>query len=195
MLLVGIVVSQTSHQDTVDAAHSAAIDAQNNAPAALAVLPGQPLITVDALKYSGQKQPFQFKRGGKLVLTEGQGLQVTGWAVDEISKSAPSAVFIQVDEFARSQGSLSDRPDVAAAFKNPNYTRSGFGINLPAAMLPKGVHRLAFLVESKNREGYYVDPVWFNVVVAPRSLAASNARALSTSTAYAVDRVSAGARQ
>jgi hypothetical protein len=186
VLLVGVVVSQKSNKDS---GASVPLTALNSSAGVLAVLPGMPKITLDSVRVSGLKQKFSYKRGAKIVIPGGQPLQFTGWAVDQMAATAPSNAIIQVDEFARASAVLTDRSDVSEAYKNPEYERSGFDITVPPALLPSGTHRLAFLVEDRNRSGYYVDPLWFTVIVeAPRPLAA-NARELPGPTRYSLDKI------
>ncbi len=188
ILLVGIVISQTGHQGSADVAS----DAGGTAQSALAVLPGKPSVTLDVLTVGGQKQIF--KKGAKIVMTEGQNLEVSGWAIEESAKAAPSVAYLQVDQFARARGPLFARPDVAATLKNPQYERSGFNIIVPSALLREGTHRLAFLLEDQSREGYYVDPAWSTVVVQSRRLLPAAAHELPEATAYALDEIVVGRR-
>jgi hypothetical protein len=180
ILLVGIIISQTSHHGPADVASGIA-------QSALAVLPGKPTVTLDVLRVGGQMETF--KKGVKIVITEGQNLEVSGWAIEESAKAAPSVAYLQVDQFARARSPLEARPDVAAMLKNPQYEKSGFNIVVPSALLPEGTHRLAFLLEDQNNAGYYVDPAWSTVVVQSRKLLLRTAHELPEPTAYALDEI------
>ncbi len=192
VLLVGIIVSQTNRQDTKGPATADSADAGTTTPAVLAVLPGAAIVTLDALRFNDKKQPFHYQKDAKVTLTNGQALEIAGWAIDPSTQTAPSTVFVQVDGFARAQGLMGDRPDVATALKNPQYQKSGFGITIPPALLAPGTHHLAFLVEDAKKTGYYVNPDWLTVVVAPRHLVAAQARQLPGTTNLSLDKVFVG---
>ena len=190
VLLVGLIVSQSNHQPPLQPPAGDAASVPATGGLALGVLPDSPRVTVDSLKIGGQKQPVRFGPSATIVLTEGQGLELTGWAIDPSTKTAPVATFVQVDGFARAQGLISDRADVAQALKVPDYEKSGFDITVPSQLLPLGKHRLAFLAEDAKRTGYLVIPAWATVVVQARNLNA--ARQLPGKTKYSLDRIVVG---
>ena len=185
--------ASSSHKQVVRIERNRSADSADSAgPQILAVLPGSAIVTLDALRFNDKKQPFRYQKDAKVALTNGQALEISGWAVDPSTPTAPSSVYVQVDGFARAQGLMSDRPDVASALKNPQYQRSGFGITIPPALLTEGTHHLAFLVGDAKRTGYYVNPAWLTVVVQPRHLVAAQARQLPGTTNLALDKVLVG---
>jgi hypothetical protein len=186
VLLVGVVVSQKSNTDS---SSSVPLTALSPSAGTLAVLSGTPKITLDSVRVNGLKQKFSYGKGSKLTVPSDEPIQFTGWAIDQVAATAPSNAIIQVDEFARASAALTDRSDVSEAYKNPEYERSGFDIIVPPALLPSGTHRLAFLVEDRNRTGYYVDPLWLTVTVEARRPLAADARELPGPTRYSLDKI------
>ncbi len=183
ILLVGIVVSQTGSQGGV-----AGTDATETAfPAAMGVLPGKPLFALDTISYDGKQQPPQHDRHVQLSIPAGETLQLLGWAVDQAAESAPSSIFVQVDEFARVQGILGNRPDVAQALRNPNYARSGYAFDIPASMLQPGGHHLSLLIGSGARSGFYVEPNWISLTVLGAPPASKKTGLLPGAPDYSLD--------
>lgn len=68
-------------------------------------------------------------------------LEITGWAVDPSTESAPKEVFVVLAGPAGTfdvKADRTQRPDVAAAFDNENYVESGFRLKAQAADVPPG---------------------------------------------------------
>ena len=185
VLVVGIIVSQGGSRGSGDTGSSSAPDI---AASSYAVLPGRPLMALDIVMFDNQKQELHYQENMRLTIKQGESLRLIGWAVDQFAKTSPAAVFVQVDEFARAQGSMGDRPDVAQFLKTPAYERSAFSVVIPPALLSPGDHRLALLVENAAKTGYHVDAHWLQVEVLPQV-----ARLLQGTTYYSLDAILVGA--
>lgn len=83
------------------------------------------------------------------------GLLFSGWAVDWPRGSAATAVYLSFDELLDIPVALgTPREDVARAFNNRNYSRSGFSAYLPSSMLRPGTYRLSLKIVGANGAGY-----------------------------------------
>lgn len=82
-------------------------------------------------------------------------LAVTGFAVDDGSKTVARGVEVVIDgkPYAATYGSA--RPDVATFFKNPALTQSGFKYQIPAGTLPAGQHNLRLRILASDGKSYY----------------------------------------
>jgi hypothetical protein len=83
-------------------------------------------------------------------------LIIAGWAVDGQAKAPAGGVIFSIDgksEMTATYGG--ERPDVAAALKEPNYKMSGFGIAIPTQSLEKGKHTIVMKILTSDKKGYY----------------------------------------
>jgi hypothetical protein len=86
----------------------------------------------------------------------GDSVYIAGWAVDEAAQREAGGVFVEVDKQLVIPALYgSDRPDVAAHFRNERYRSSGFSVFFAVAALEKGRHTLSLKVMSEDRRGYY----------------------------------------
>jgi peptidoglycan/LPS O-acetylase OafA/YrhL len=84
---------------------------------------------------------------------------VSGWAVDSAEGTAAKGVFVCVDEQTNIRMMYGfARPDVAAFYKNGQYTRTGFKDLLPFTQLAPGEHFLTIKVIAKDKKSYYESP-------------------------------------
>jgi hypothetical protein len=84
-------------------------------------------------------------------------LVASGWAAD-FAAGPVSGVEIAIDQkpYAATYGL--DRPDVAAALKNPAYAKSGFQFTIPSSQFSKGAHAITVRIINKGRSGYFETP-------------------------------------
>lgn len=94
-----------------------------------------------------------------------QRVTIRGWAVDKHAQNNSGGVFINVDGKTDIETSSQDRPDVAEAYKNPNYRQAGFQAAIPTATLGKGRHTLSLKILTADRKGYYEPKQKFEVEV------------------------------
>ncbi len=83
-------------------------------------------------------------------------ITLTGWAVDDTAGNVAGGVFASVDDamaFPADYGI--DRPDVAAALKNPVAQKSGFSVTIPPNALAIGRHTLTIKIVTTDRKSYY----------------------------------------
>lgn len=85
-------------------------------------------------------------------------IELTGWIVDPLTKSVPSAAEIRIEQITTQNVWVFplltniNRPDVAAGQgEHPGYLTSGFSINLDTAGLPDGNYRLAIQYQSGGK--------------------------------------------
>ena len=84
---------------------------------------------------------------------------VSGWGADYKNKKPGAGLFMKVDDQADIPASYGEeRKDVAAFFKNDNYTKTGFTVKVPTAGLAKGKHILTFKIVSADNKEYFVPP-------------------------------------
>ncbi|HEX5000022.1 MAG TPA: hypothetical protein VFY29_17505 [Terriglobia bacterium] len=93
-----------------------------------------------------EKQPIQIKID--------QNLDMSGWAVDEGAQSLAGTVDVVIDgkPFPAVYGS--DRPDVAAHFKNPELGKSGYTFSVAARGLGPGKHVLTVRPMTADKTKY-----------------------------------------
>jgi len=162
VLIVGIIVSQQGRQDGSPASSVSVSGAPSSS--VLLVLNGKPLVTLDSVAHGSVDRNMPYKQPFVVDVRSGETLTVRGWALGA-AHEAPPRSFVQVDNFARVEGEMSNRPDVASALKSDVYLRTGYTFRIPPAALPVGNHRLAILLEDSAGRGYYVIPDWIDVVV------------------------------
>ncbi len=80
-------------------------------------------------------------------------LVVDGWAIDARTRRPAAAVAALIDGRAIALARTGPaRPDVANAMHNVAYVASGFHLEIPAALVAPGRHRLSFLVVDAQRD-------------------------------------------
>ena len=83
-------------------------------------------------------------------------LQVAGWAVDAAAGQEASRVFVSFDDridFPALNGFA--RPDVASAFRNPNYGASGFISYVRTSLITNGEHALELKIVGHDGASYW----------------------------------------
>jgi hypothetical protein len=83
---------------------------------------------------------------------------ITGWAIDDSAKKLAGGVDVVIDQAPYSAHYGTVRTDVAAHFKNPDYTNSGFDLTLAPGQLPKGSHSVSIRVIASDKKSYYQGP-------------------------------------
>lgn len=82
-------------------------------------------------------------------------LAVTGFAVDDGSKTVARGVEVVIDGKPNTAMYGITRPDVATFFKNPAFSQSGFRYEIPAGSLPSGQHNLKLRILTSDGKSYY----------------------------------------
>lgn len=102
---------------------------------------------VDKVEGGVELSPQQF------AVDEGVAARFLGWAIDPFGKKSPSVVkVIAVNDQGKPYllgygGTGTSRPDVATAFNNQNYAKSGYRIEA-SLKIPKGSYKLQLNSES-----------------------------------------------
>lgn len=82
----------------------------------------------------------------------------SGWAVDDAAKRPAGGVDVVIDETPLAADYGKARPDVAQAYKNSEYSSSGFTLTVPGGQLSKGQHMASIRVISNDKKSYYQSP-------------------------------------
>ncbi len=78
---------------------------------------------------------------------------VSGWAVD--GRHTAESVFVTIDGVAVASCPIAfDRPDVAAAFRDPGRAKSGYACSVPADALKPGRHTLGLDIATRSGAFY-----------------------------------------
>lgn len=84
-------------------------------------------------------------------------ISVRGWGADYKNKKPGAGLFVKVDDNADIAASYGEeRKDVAAFYKDNNYTKTGFTAKVPTAGLARGKHILTFKIVSADNKEYFV---------------------------------------
>jgi hypothetical protein len=81
--------------------------------------------------------------------------KVSGWAVDQVAKTAGSGLDLVFDGTPFEAIYGIDRGDVSEHFQQPGYRPSGFIGAIPGAGVSRGVHTLALRLVAADRHCYY----------------------------------------
>ena len=109
-----------------------------------------PLMNID--RVGVHTAPFD---GAPLPIRTTGELKISGWAVDQVSRSAAAGVDVVVDQTLFPTLYGSDRNDVVDYFKSPGYRASGFIAAIPAGEIGRGAHSLGLRIAAKERRCYY----------------------------------------
>jgi hypothetical protein len=92
-------------------------------------------------------------------------IQISGWAVDSVSKNADNGVIAVIDnKYFYPLQNGNQRPDVSKAFNNTNYEYSGFNGSIPLNELDSGKHILTLRIINSDETGYYESkPIELNI--------------------------------
>ena len=96
-----------------------------------------------------------------MVLSE---FKVSGWAVDQHANTHAAGVDVVINQAAFQTIYGTDRNDVAAYFKRPDYLQSGFVAAIPKGQVARGAHALALRVVSADARCYHQSPAQTVVV-------------------------------
>ena len=91
----------------------------------------------------------------RLEVSHGEGLLVTGWAIDAARRLPAAAVDLVLDGVAYRTPVRLARADVATAHANRAYLRSGFSARFPAGTLSRGRHDLEIRIVLVGEQHYY----------------------------------------
>jgi hypothetical protein len=107
----------------------------------------------------GDGPPRRVSAGDEcLVFRRDELLDVRGWAIDDVRHALPAAVTVLVgDRYEFTAQTRLERPDVAAALRDPALAASGFFARIPLAGIPPGEHRIAVRVVAADRSGFFED--------------------------------------
>lgn len=84
-------------------------------------------------------------------------ITITGWAVDEHENGPASAVHVVIDDEKNIPTIYGlDRPDVANAYGNKKFKRSGFKASFASSILEEGSHNFTIKILSNDGKGYYL---------------------------------------
>jgi hypothetical protein len=99
-----------------------------------------------------------------LRIPRGQGLGLSGWALDPARQSPASAIDLVLDGVPYRAAVRVPRGDIAQLYGRRDYLRSGFNTELPAALMTTGPHELEVrvLISANQR---YVPAVRFQFEV------------------------------
>jgi hypothetical protein len=87
-----------------------------------------------------------------------QDLAVAGWAIDEPNNALAGNVDFVIDHVPFGARYGVARQDVAAYFKNPAYTNSGFQFTIPASLMTKGVHSFSLRFVANDGKSFAGSP-------------------------------------
>jgi hypothetical protein len=92
----------------------------------------------------------------QLRLERGDPLVVEGWAIDRPAGAPAPAVLVRYDDEAQPILSVAcaSRPDIAAAFHDPHFERSGFETTIATRDLHTGWHILTFYALTADGRSY-----------------------------------------
>jgi hypothetical protein len=105
--------------------------------------------TINDLRVGGDEEP------SVAIPQEARFVTVAGWAVDARAKEAAGGVYIDVDGYLFPAYYGLRREDVAQAFEEEAYHRTGFEGSIRASRIGEGSHTLSIVVLSSDKEGYY----------------------------------------
>jgi hypothetical protein len=82
-----------------------------------------------------------------------QPLSISGFAIDMLTGFAAKHVYVEIDGRTRAAAAVVGLPfpEIAQIFNDDQVAASGFRIDVPAALLPRGTHRLRFFVGRVTR--------------------------------------------
>jgi hypothetical protein len=94
-----------------------------------------------------------------------QAISISGFAIDMLTGFAAKNVYVEVDGRTRKAADMVGLPfpEVAQIFNDDRVADTGFRIDVPAAVLPRGKHRLRFFVGRVTRADGI--PFWAEVSV------------------------------
>jgi len=87
-------------------------------------------------------------------------ISLTGWAVDRDGAGPVSALEVLIDHTPYPAQPHLTRPDVAAYFKQPKFTYSGFFFKMPAPKVGAGRHELRLRIYVDGGRSYLETPVY-----------------------------------
>jgi hypothetical protein len=84
-----------------------------------------------------------------------QTIKISGWAVDGLAKKPAGGVLVAIDGKLLKTYYGANRSDVAVHFKNPNYKKCGWYIEIPVKILAPGNHKLSLKILSNDKLTYF----------------------------------------
>jgi|GEM_PF-2274399 len=110
-------------------------------------------VTIDAIEINGKVNGARDLAG---VVAANTTIDVSGWAVDEHEGVEAAGVLLLIDDDAVHGAYGLPRPDVAAAFKDERYAKSGFHVRIERGSLRRGPHHFAWGVVARSGIRVYV---------------------------------------
>jgi hypothetical protein len=90
-----------------------------------------------------------------IVVSSGDPIPISGWAVDRPGGGPAGEVFVVVDDQILASAEYGgERPDIAA-YLGEGYRQSGFAADVPTEALSPGPHTLELWVLTQDQRGYY----------------------------------------
>jgi len=105
------------------------------------------------------------QRRTSVTLPDKADVLISGWAVDQVSRSPAGGVEIVIDEIPYRARYGFDRPDVAQTLGVDAYRKSGFELLVPVSGLASGNHSFAVRVISSNHDDVYWEMPAISVLV------------------------------
>jgi hypothetical protein len=109
--------------------------------------------SIDVISEGGTQTTVAGRSATHFSASRDDAVDLDGWAIDNAAHRPAAGVVALID--GQSVGMVHpgrQRPDVAAAFADRNLSASGFHLEIPAAVLPLGRHRLSFLLVNVRRD-------------------------------------------
>lgn len=96
---------------------------------------------------------------GKVTTTAEEGIDVSGWALDEKNTDVPSTVYLEIDDRYYQLSSFS-RPDVAQTYGSEKYTDSGIRGFIPLSDYVDGTYQVNLVSFLSDGNSYYTAHVF-----------------------------------
>jgi len=107
-------------------------------------------INMNIINSTAQKVPI-------IVDSDGEEVEITGWAIDKRNEGPAGAVFISIDNDMNIPTIYGlERPDVSAAYNNKDLRCSGFRAAFSSSILAPGLHNATLKVITEGKDGYYM---------------------------------------
>ncbi|NOR87487.1 MAG: hypothetical protein GQ527_07755 [Bacteroidales bacterium] len=92
-------------------------------------------------------------------------LKLNGWAIDFPNQNIADGIVIDIDGNQFMATYRISRPDVANAYKNPNYTNSGWSFDIPTEIIGKGSHTVSIKIILDGGKSYYKTDKMINFII------------------------------
>jgi hypothetical protein len=90
-----------------------------------------------------------------IAIKRADGFTIYGWALDEVTGSAPQLVLLDLvkgaDNYYAPLNRRGEREDLAKAFSKPEFSNAGFGGSVDIAALPTGQYEIRIIQKLANK--------------------------------------------